>query len=51
MVGRMFTVATMSFWGERFTKVGTKSGLLGIIPWCAMAAYNGACKAVAMAMA
>ncbi len=27
-------------WGERFTRVGIGSGLLGTIPWCAIAACN-----------
>ncbi len=29
MVGGLFTVATVSCWGKRSTKIGTKSGLLG----------------------
>jgi len=51
MVGRMFAVGTMSCSGERFTEVGIESGLLGIVPWCAMAAYSAAWEAVAMAVA
>ncbi len=42
MVGGMFAVEAMNYWGERFTKVGTMSGLLGIVPWCAIAACNAA---------
>ncbi len=48
MVGEIFVVAAMSCWGERFTKIGTELGLLGIIPWCAMAACNAAWKAMVM---
>jgi hypothetical protein len=51
VVGGMFVVATMSCWGERFTEVGTRSGLLGTVPWCAIAAYNVAWEVVAMAVA
>jgi hypothetical protein len=40
MVGGMFAVIVMNCWGKRFTKVGTRSGLLGIIPWCVMAACS-----------
>jgi hypothetical protein len=48
MVGGVFVIATMSCWGERFTKVGTGSGLLGIVPWCAMATCIAFWEAVAM---
>jgi hypothetical protein len=41
----------MSYWSERFTEVGTGFGLLGIIPWCAMATYSVAWEAVAMVVA
>jgi hypothetical protein len=41
----------MNCWGERFTKVGTESRLLGTIPWCAMATCNAARETVVMAMA
>jgi len=51
VVGGMFTVIAMSCWRERFTEVGTESRLLGTVPWCAIAAYNVAWKAMAMAMA
>ncbi len=47
MLGGMFTITPMNYWGERFTKVRTGFGLLGIVPWCAMAAW----KAMAMVMA
>jgi hypothetical protein len=49
MVGGMFMVVAMSYWGDRFTEVGTRSGLLGTIPWCVMAIYSTTWKAVAMA--
>ncbi len=32
MVGGMFTVATMSCWGERFIEVRIRSRLLAIVP-------------------
>ncbi len=51
MVGGMFAGATMSCWGEMFTKVGIGSRLLGTIPWCVMATYNAAWEAVAMVVA
>jgi hypothetical protein len=51
MVGGMFAVGAMSCWGERFTKIGTEFGLLGIVSWCEMAACSVAWKVVAMAMA
>ncbi len=35
MVGEMFAVVVMSYWRERFIKVGTGFWLLGIVPWCA----------------
>jgi hypothetical protein len=41
----------MSCWGETITKINTRSGLLGIFPWCAMATCNATWKAVVMAMA
>jgi hypothetical protein len=40
MVGGMFVVATMNCWGEMFIKVGTRSGLLGIVPWCTLVACS-----------
>ncbi len=51
MVGRMFAIATMSYWGERFIKVGTGSGLFNTIPWCAMVACSATWKVVAMVVA
>ncbi len=51
MVGRMFTVTTMSCWGERFTEIGTGSGLLGIVPWCAIVTYSATWEVAMMAMA
>ncbi len=51
MVGGMFAIAIMSCWGERFIEAGTKSGLLGIIPWCAIATCSVAWKATTMAVA
>jgi hypothetical protein len=51
MVGGMFMVATMNCWRKRFTEIGTGFGLLGIVPWCAMAVCSAAWKAVAMALA
>jgi hypothetical protein len=50
MVGGMFTVIAMNCWGEMYTEIGTKSKLLGTVPWCAMAAYIATWKAMAMAM-
>ncbi len=51
MVGGMFTIATMNCWGEKFIEVGTRSGLLGIIPWCVMAACSAIWKVLAMVVA
>jgi hypothetical protein len=38
----------MSCWREKFNEVGTKFGLLGIVPWCAMAACNVVWEVMAM---
>jgi hypothetical protein len=51
MVGGMFAVAIMSCWGKRFIEVSTRFGLLGIVPWCAMAAYSAVWDVVAMVVA
>jgi hypothetical protein len=51
MVARMFAILPMSCWGKKFIKLGTGSGLLGIVLWCAMSACNAAWERVAMAMA
>jgi hypothetical protein len=51
MVGGMFAVVAISYWGERLTEVGTGFGLLGTIPWCVMASYSAAWEAVAMVVA
>ncbi len=51
MVGGLFTITIMSCWRERFSEIGTRAGLLGRIPWCAMAVCSTAWKAVAMALA
>jgi hypothetical protein len=42
MVGGMFIIATMSYWGKRFIEIGIGFGLLGIVPSCVMATYSAA---------
>jgi hypothetical protein len=50
MVGGMFAIVAMNCWREKFIEVGARSRLLGIIPWCVMAACSAAWKVMAMAM-
>ncbi len=51
MVKGMFAVVAMNCWGERFTEIGTGSGLLGTIPWCVMAICNVAWEVLTMVVA